>query len=567
MSKSCKTRTTVFVFPCLEIVYSSRTLCCLNTLKELCAEEQRDGKCSTLGRFEKSHIRPTEKERGNIDSRCPFTTGNDNGNGKVPKKRWFDQSYPDGDSRFDGSLFLVTPLMVQYKGSYGEEFSIVYSSDLSKLPRGYECIPDVGRQQYLCHRSLESHNLWEQISSSLLTFFLPEGFPESVGDSYLQYSIWRGIQNIISNISQVLSTQALLLAAGVGRTHSETLAAATAWAWKDGVGQVGRLFTAVLGNQYDADPKRWRLVSDLLYDIGLSLEILSPAFSKYFLLLAALGNISKSIAFAIGISCRYSVLKTFVRRENLGEISAKNDAQNVVTGMLGTFLGVWMSKSLPAAPKVRLGIFLFFTAIYSFFNYKSMQVAELTTINRQRGNILAHSYLMYQNVPNVSISNSYERFVPLFPTVFQYPNVKLGVGLRELSNNIGKVASYTLQFSKEKYILSLNNGEIRVALHRNHQSVDLLQLLLHIAFIRDQIQRHLGPQCTIRDVHSISKGECKATRRRLLQSLDVTFCERIVTQGLKYAKLHVDSFHSLLKENGFSTTTILLAPQKCFLVW
>ncbi|EME26673.1 Protein root UVB sensitive 1, chloroplastic [Galdieria sulphuraria] len=540
----------------------------MNTIKELCTDDEHKDLNGSFGNgVQKSSSHIQRKEHNHLGSWFSFTTGNNNGNGKVPTKRWFDPFYPDEDPQFDGSLFLVTPLVLQYRGSYGEEFAIVDNRDLSKLPVDYECFPDIESQEYLCHRSLNRQNLWEQITSSLSTFFLPEGFPESVGDSYLQYSIWRGIQNIISNISQVLSTQALLLAAGVGRTHSETLAAATAWAWKDGIGQVGRLFTAVLGNQYDADPKRWRLVSDLLYDIGLSLEILSPAFSKYFLFMAALGNISKSIAFAIGISCRYSVLKTFVRRENLGEISAKNDAQNVVTGMLGTLIGVWMSKCLPAAPKVRLGVFLFFTAIYSFFNYKSMQVAELTTINRQRGNILAHSYLMFQNVPSVSMSNSYERFVPLFPTVFQYPHVRLGVGLTELSISIEKIANYTRQFSKEKYILSLSDGEIRVALHRNHESVDLLQLLLHIAFIRDEIQRRLGPQCTIRDVSSIAKGKCKATRRKLLQTLDAAYCERIVTQGLQYAKVHVDSFHKLLKENGFSTTTILLAPKKCVLMW
>ncbi|KAK4528909.1 hypothetical protein GAYE_SCF66G6857 [Galdieria yellowstonensis] len=499
-----------------------------------------------------------------------FTIGNNNNNGNgSTHNRWFHKSYPDKNPYFDSSLLLMAPLIVQYEGrnsTDGEEFVIVRSG--TKLPMDYNCVlVDKESQQYLCRRCHKKRHLWEYITSSLSTFFLPEGFPESVGDSYLQYSIWRGIQNIISNITQVLSTQALLVASGLGATHSDTLAAASAWAWKDGVGQLGRLFTAVLGNQYDADPKRWRLVSDVLYDIGLSLEILSPAFSQYFLLMAALGNICKSIAFAIGISCRYSVLTTFVRRENLGEISAKNDAQNVVTGMLGTFLGVWMNKSLPASPKIRLRVFLFFTAIYSFFNYKSMQVAELTTINRQRGNILAHYFLMHRDVPSVSLSNSYERFVPLFPTVFQYPNVKLGVRVTELSNNPKQVAHFTRQFSREKYIVSLTDGEVKVALHRNHQSVDLLQLLLHIAYIRDQIQRRLGSQCIIRDVNSIAKGKCKATKRRLLKALDASFCERIVKQGLRYSKDHVNSFYQLLKERGYSTFTILLAPQKCFLEW
>jgi hypothetical protein len=68
-------------------------------------------------------------------------------------------------------------------------------------------------------------------------------------------------------------------------------------------------------------------------------------------------------------------------------------------------------------------------------------------------------------------------------------------------------------------------------------------------------------------VNSIAKGKCKATKRRLLKTLDASFCERIVKQGLRYSKDHVNSFYQLLKERGYSTFTILLAPQKCFLEW
>eukprot|EP00871_Galdieria_phlegrea_P001998 jgi/Galph1/279/GphlegSOOS_G5035.1 len=456
--------------------------------------------------------------------------------------------------------------MTQCRGLRTKEWYAVNKEDYFKLSKDYVCQTSDNTGMLLCYHSL-NHDLWKYIRESLSMFFLPEGFPESVGESYLKYSFWRGIQNVISNITQVLSTQALLLAVGVGKSHSETLAAATVWAWKDGVGQLGRLFAAVFGNQYDADPKRWRLISDILYDIGLSLEIMSPAFPSYFLFIASLGNISKSVAFAIGISCRYSVLKTFVRRENLGEISAKNDAQNVVTGMLGTVVGVWVAKCLPTVPKIRLSMFLFFTAIYSFFNYKAMQVAELSTLNQQRGSILAHAYLLYNQVPNITSSNAYERFIPLVPQRFVHPKVRIGVCLNELSSSANEIIHCRRQFKKEKYMLSFHKGEIRVALHTQHQSSDLLQLLLHLAWIRDRVQRHLGKECVIHDINYSPKGHCKPTKKRLRMLLDEHFCNHVVFEGLQFAKKNKRHFQSLLQKKGFSTETILLAPEKCSLVW
>lgn len=41
----------------------------------------------------------------------------------------------------------------------------------------------------------------------VVTLMLPEGFPESVTSDYLEYSLWRGVQGVASQISGVLATQ------------------------------------------------------------------------------------------------------------------------------------------------------------------------------------------------------------------------------------------------------------------------------------------------------------------------------------------------------------------------
>jgi len=49
------------------------------------------------------------------------------------------------------------------------------------------------------------------------------------------------------------------------------------------------------GRQFDADIKRFRFTSSLVYDASAGVEILTPLFPKQFLLLATLANIGKSI--------------------------------------------------------------------------------------------------------------------------------------------------------------------------------------------------------------------------------------------------------------------------------
>lgn len=54
---------------------------------------------------------------------------------------------------------------------------------------------------------------WRQLQEVVVRLMLPEGYPESVTSDYLEYSIWRGIQGIASQVSGVLSTQVRLLLA------------------------------------------------------------------------------------------------------------------------------------------------------------------------------------------------------------------------------------------------------------------------------------------------------------------------------------------------------------------
>ena len=64
---------------------------------------------------------------------------------------------------------------------------------------------------------------------------------------------------------------------GVGSESASPLAAAVTWVLRDGAGMIGSLtFTYVAGSSFDAYLKEWRLFADLINDVGLTIDLLTP---------------------------------------------------------------------------------------------------------------------------------------------------------------------------------------------------------------------------------------------------------------------------------------------------
>ena len=60
----------------------------------------------------------------------------------------------------------------------------------------------------------------------------------------------------------VLATQSMLMAIGLGASSALPAAATLNWIIKDGFGQLGGvLFASFIGNRFDADPKRWKMIA------------------------------------------------------------------------------------------------------------------------------------------------------------------------------------------------------------------------------------------------------------------------------------------------------------------
>lgn len=175
-----------------------------------------------------------------------------------------------------------------------------------------------------------------------LHHFLPAKYPKSVCSSYSSYATYCFLGSIAGSAGMVLSTQALLVAVGVGTQSAAPMAAALNWVMKDGVGQLGGvLFASQLGSggmdmEYwrikfrrkqqssppkkirrggnfqqgtaDSNPKRWRMVAALALDLSTLLEICTPMMGpEWFLPCASVANIGKNVGFLAASASRAAI--------------------------------------------------------------------------------------------------------------------------------------------------------------------------------------------------------------------------------------------------------------------
>ncbi|XP_031738101.1 protein root UVB sensitive 1, chloroplastic isoform X2 [Cucumis sativus] len=337
-------------------------------------------------------------------------------------------------------------------------------------------------------------NVWLRCSDIFTRLMLPEGFPDSVTSDYLEYSLWRGVQGIASQVSGVLATQALLYAVGLGKGAIPT-AAAVNWVLKDGFGYLSKIFLSKYGRHFDVHPKGWRLFADLLENAAYGMEMLTPAFPLHFVVIGAAAGAGRSAAALI-------------------QVIAKGEAQGMVSKSIGMMLGITLANRIRSSTSLALGCFSIVTLIHMFCNLKSYKSIQLRTLNPYRASLVFSEYLLSGEVPSIKDVNNEE---PLFPAVpllnrklaCDEPKLSLlSAEAKESAANIEKrlqlgsklsdvatceedVLELLSLFNKENYILSEHRGKYCVMLKESASPVDMLKAVFHVNYLH-WLERNAG---------------------------------------------------------------------------
>ncbi|GMI39971.1 hypothetical protein TeGR_g11482, partial [Tetraparma gracilis] len=315
-----------------------------------------------------------------------------------------------------------------------------------------------------------------------------------VTPDYYQFVRWRLLQRFVSAMLYCLCTQSLLLGLGLksDRRGALALGAAANWILKDALGKVARiLWASRMGRKFDSDPKRWRYRGTLLYALGNALEIVTFVFPNLFLLFATGGNTLKQVSMLTSSSTRNTIYNSFKGpgKENIGDITAKGEAQVAVVDLVGISIGMVLAKFLGTnLPRV-LSAWVVLQCVDSFLNYKEIKAVVFRSLNFEKLWNIAERYVEDdEGVITLTPEESAQReriFRP--PTHLCRRAIAFG-SLGRSSLCPAEVETLLEVFRGERYLLVV--GEDVKNRRRNKQRLRRKSSAVRIA---DRLQSNLGP--------------------------------------------------------------------------
>ncbi|XP_075937331.1 RUS family member 1 [Anarhichas minor] len=299
------------------------------------------------------------------------------------------------------------------------------------------------------------------IVGAFKSVFLPQGYPESVSDDYLQYQFWDTVQAFASSLSGTLATQASLKGFGVGNQEATVAAATITWLLRDGTGMLGRiLFAWQKGSKLDSEAKKWRLFADALNDIAMFMEILAPYFPACFILIVCTAGIFKSLVGVAGGATRAALTVHQARRDNMADISAKDGSQETLVNLAGLLVSLMLIPIVTDNPILTVSLFLLFTVLHLFANYKAVRSVVMETLNEARLSIVLKGYLRDGRVLSPLEANQRE---PVLLEFRKTVPIKLGVRLQEVVESPEDL-NLALRENNMPYLLGVRNGCVCVCL-------------------------------------------------------------------------------------------------------
>lgn len=398
---------------------------------------------------------------------------------------------------------------------------------------------------YLRSPRQRSSSLWWSLCSA----FLPEAYPSSVTPDYLPFQFWDTLQGLSTYVRSMLSTQVLLGALGVGEVSATALGATFQWFVRDFTGMLGGiLFTLFRGSSLDSNAKQWRLAADLINDVGMLLDLLSPLFPRAFLPILCLGSISRAITGTASGATRAALTQHFALRQNAADLSAKEGSQETAATMAGMLLGIGVARATAGSVAALWGCFLALTIFHMYANYRAVRSLCLTSLNPERTALLLRKFLVEQRVPPPSKLSPAEQVLPLPELPAWGRALWRGGGATSLTGSVvlgARLSSLQLpggwmdlvrikqRYRGLRYWPVCQGDRIHVIVHTSATPADLLQAY----------------------VHALALAQALAEGAEELSDTDAA-----ELAALRWLQENFASFRREMKKAGWAVDRVLLSP-------
>eukprot|EP00977_Amphora_coffeiformis_P019261 scaffold7101_cov153-Amphora_coffeaeformis.AAC.6 len=230
-----------------------------------------------------------------------------------------------------------------------------------------------------------AHFLRTYILPQLSVAFLPAG----VTSNYYRFMRWRVLQRFVNANLHVFGTQSLLMGLGIKSSASQlgALSAALKWVLKDALGKIVRMaWASQMGRRFDSDAKRWRFRSAFIFAAGNFLEITTYMFPSMFLVWATLANCCKQMSMLTSSSTRTALYNSFRdgTRENIGDITAKGEAQIAIVDLLGIASGVCLSRTVGTSVQRIVAVYFLLQSCEILCMYRQLRAVVYRVLNFER---------------------------------------------------------------------------------------------------------------------------------------------------------------------------------------
>ncbi|CAL1383239.1 unnamed protein product [Linum trigynum] len=349
------------------------------------------------------------------------------------------------------------------------EMAVCWIEASDSVSRRFQFEPD----GYLSVKVVDdARPVFKRVVESFVNKFFPSGYPYSVNEGYLRYTQFRALQHVSSAALSVLSTQSLLFAAGLRPTPAQ--ATAVSWILKDGMQHVGKLICSNLGARMDSEPKRWRILADLLYDLGSGLEVLSPLCPSLFLEVAGLGNFAKGMAVVAARATRLPIYSSFAKEGNLSDLFAKGEAISTLFNVLGLGVGIQLASTVCSTMQGKLVVGPLLSVVHVYSVVEEMKAAPVNTLNPQRTALVVAKFIKEGKVSSPADIRYHEDL--MFPgrLIKDAGSVKVGQALHRVIKP-SKLSEYKVMFPSEKFVISRGNNCTNMVLEHDATGEDALR--------------------------------------------------------------------------------------------
>lgn len=222
------------------------------------------------------------------------------------------------------------------------------------------------------------------------------------------------------------------------------------------------MFTWLNCRSLDCDQKKWRLFADVVNDLAVMIDLISPAYKEYFIFFAAFSSGLRAIVGVAGGATRTALRQHQAISHNAADVTAKDGSQETVVNLGGMVAGSILLSQVSGNFFLIWFLFLLSTAFHIYSNYKAVRSLQLDTFNMNRlYTALAH-YIVEGDVISPKEANLLE---PIFGKLG--PRVVIAPSLNEFIKNICFLETLRSVWNKninESFLLLMTNSSTAVVL-------------------------------------------------------------------------------------------------------